>query len=313
MKSAEVAVVMPVRNAGRYLGEALESLQRQTLKDIVIIVVNDGSTDESGAIVAARASRDARIMNVAARGSGIVDALNQGMAMAMPDYIARMDGDDVCEPERLAFQLAAMRDNPGLVLLGTSAIAIDAAGRRGDPIEVESDPVRLAASLSRSNPILHPTVMMRRAVVERCGGYRRPFTHAEDYDLWLRLSREGAIANLPQRLMLLRTHDEQTSKIHRLDQRAAAALARLWFFGPHIEGAHDLQQSLVEAIGGYLYARLASGPPIATDERKDVEILLRALSGHGALHPGLRAQALASFDADIFSRVIVRAKLLAGL
>ncbi len=313
MKSAEVAVVMPVRNAGRYLGEALESLQRQTLEDIVIVVVNDGSTDESSAIVSARASQDARIITVTADGRGIVDALNQGMALVRCDYVARMDGDDVCESERLALQLAEMRVNPDLVLLGTSAIAIDRSGKRGEPLDVETDPRRLATSLSGSNPILHPTVMMRRDAVERCGGYRRAFTHAEDYDLWLRLSREGAIANLSQRLMLLRTHDQQTSKIHRLDQRAAAALARLWFYGPHIEWAHDLQKSLVEALGAYLRARLASGPPIATGERKDVEILLRALRSHGALHPGLRAQALASLDAGVLSRVIVRAKLLAGL
>ncbi len=313
MTNTQISVVIPVRNAGRYLGEALDSLQRQTFADIAIIVVDDGSTDDSAAIVAGRAAQDQRIRCLAAEGKGIVDALNQGMALAGSEIVARMDGDDVCEPERLALQFAAMRENPRLVLLGTSAVAIDASGRPGEPLDMEADPVRLAASLRRSNPILHPTVMMRRAAVERCGFYRRAFTHAEDYDLWLRLSREGEIANLPRRLMRLRTHAAQVSKVHQLDQRAAAALARLCFYGPHLEDAAEPQGTLVDALGAYLAARLASGRPVVSDERKDIELLLRVLRSHGRLPPGLRAQALASLDAGMFSGMLLRAKLLAGL
>ncbi|WP_296747600.1 glycosyltransferase [Mesorhizobium sp.] len=301
-----VAVIMPVRNGGRFLGEALASMQRQSLRDILMLVVDDSSTDDSMAIAAGHAAQDPRIRAIRSNGRGIVDALNHGLAHTDVDFIARMDSDDVAEPERLERQLAAMMANVELVVLGTSAVAI---GENAAAMDMEPDPTRVNALLRRQNPILHPTVMMRRAAVERTGGYRRAFTYAEDYDLWLRLSHMGELGNLPQRLMRLRTHPAQTSTVNRLDQRAAAALARLRFFGPSIGGEDPCATPPAEAVLDYLERRHSSALPIPEAEMKDIAILLRASHRHGRLPAKLRVGMLALLAANRHSVAALRLKL----
>ncbi|MEW6629855.1 MAG: glycosyltransferase [Pseudomonadota bacterium] len=301
-----VAVIMPARNGGKFLGEALASIQRQSLWDILIFVVDDGSMDRSAAIAAEYAAEDPRIRAIRSNGRGIVDALNHGLAHTDADFIARMDSDDVAEPERLERQLAAMKANKKLVVLGTSAVAI---GESTAAMDMEPDPARVSGLLRRQNPILHPTVMMRRAAVERAGGYRRAFAHAEDYDLWLRLSRMGELGNLPQRLMRLRTHPAQTSAVNRFDQRAAAALARLCFFGPSTGGRDPCATPPAEAILDYLERRHSFALPIPEPEMKDIAILLRASHRHGLLPAKLRRGMLALLAANQHSVAALRLKL----
>lgn len=271
-----MSVLIPVRNGAGYVDEALASICGQSLRDIEIVVVDDRSTDATPALLERRAAGDGRIRVLAATGAGIVDALNQALAAASADIVARMDADDVAEPERLARQLAVMDARPDLVLLGSGAIGIGADGRAVGAIAVETDPARLVDRLRHDNPFLHPTVVMRRRAVEAAGGYRRPFALAEDYDLWIRMARQGVIANLPAPLIRLRRHPNQSSRRHRAEQRAVHALTRLLAYGPPVAAEYVAQSaSSREAVGTYLRALVAAAPSLALRDRRDVEKMLR--------------------------------------
>ncbi len=279
-----ISVLIPVRNGGDYIDAAVASMRRQTCHDLEIVVVDDASTDRTASLLARHAAEDGRIRVLPAKGAGIVDALNQGLAEARGDLVARMDADDVSEPDRLARQAAEMDARPELVLLGTGAAVIDARGRVGALIAVETDPARLVERLRLENPFFHPTVVMRRRAVEAAGGYRRQFALAEDYDLWTRLARQGVVANLPDALLRLRRHPGQSSRRHRVEQRAVYALARLLAYGPPVDvpPLATLKTSL-EAMTAYLCAQGIVGPGLSQRERRDIEMMLRWCVAAGTL------------------------------
>ena len=118
-QSPAISVVLPVYNAEAYVREAVESILAQTFTDFELIIINDGSTDGSGAILRELAARDARIVLVERPNDGLVSALNDGIKIARADLIARMDADDVSMPERFALQHARMVQEPELAVLGS--------------------------------------------------------------------------------------------------------------------------------------------------------------------------------------------------
>lgn len=295
-----LSVVMPVRNGGGYLDAALASIRRQTFADIEIVVVDDRSTDGTASLLARHAAEDGRVRVLSATGAGIVDALNQGLAEARADLVGRMDADDVSEPDRLARQVAEMDARPDLVLLGTGAVVIDARDQVGKVLAVETDPARLVERLRLENPFLHPTVVMRRNAVAVAGGYRRQFALAEDYDLWTRLTRQGSVANLPDALHRLRRHSDQSSRRHRVEQRAVYALARLLAYGPKTEfpPLESLATSL-DAITAYLGGAGGVGPGLSQRERRDVEMMVRWCLSVGALSRERRRAVAATLDGGV--------------
>lgn len=271
-----VSVVIPVRNGALYLGEALQSVLDQDLADIEVIVVDDGSSDDSAAIATSIGDRDSRVKVVANRGKGIVDALNMGISLARAPLVARMDCDDVSLPDRLRLQAACFDADPGLQLLGTAGLQIDRNGQPLGPMDVPSDGDELRDTLARYNPMLHPTVMFRTEVVRHAGGYRRAFTYAEDYDLWLRLSETGKLANMDARLVKLRSHPGQISRVKEDQQKAAAALARQSALLRRSRAEpFDASGNPAQAIAAFLAWRAATGAAISSLERRDIELLLR--------------------------------------
>lgn len=304
-----LSVLMPVRNGGSYLDEAVASIRGQTFGDFEFIVIDDGSTDGSAALLARHAAEDGRIRVLAATGDGIVDALNQALAAARGDLLARMDADDIAEPGRLARQAAEMEARPELVLLGTGATEINARGSAVGTISPETDPARLVELLRKRSPFLHPTVVMRRGAVEAAGGYRRPFALAEDYDLWIRLAREGVVANLPDALLRLRRHRNQSSRRHRLEQRAVHSLAHALAFGPRVDlpPLKTFPTSL-DAMAAYLAAPGSLGPGLS---RRDVEIMLRWCVAAGALSRERRREIVAALHGGppTFSSLLLRLRL----
>ena len=229
-QSPAISVVLPVYNAEAYVREAVESILAQSFTDFELIIINDGSTDGSGAILRDLEARDARIVLVERPNGGLVSALNDGIEMARADLIARMDADDVSMPERFALQHAHMVQQPDLAVLGSSFHIMD---RNGAIIRlykaVSLTPAQTARYVEHSGcPVHHPTVMMRRDAALKAGGYRKAFCHAEDYDLWLRMSDLGyAIANLPQPLLNYREHGANVSQVYREAQGRSVTLARL--------------------------------------------------------------------------------------
>jgi len=196
-----VSVVMPVRNGGRDLDEALTSILGQTFGAFELIAVDDGSTDETPSRLRRASEEDPRVRVIVSPGTGFVAAVNAGIAASVSDWIARMDADDRSHPERLARQVAHLDAHPEVDLLGTSVRVIDAAGTPVSTIRFPLDQAVIALSLRTETPFCHGTVMMRRAALIAAGGYRSDRFPAEDYDLWCRLATAGArLANLDQPL-----------------------------------------------------------------------------------------------------------------
>jgi glycosyltransferase involved in cell wall biosynthesis len=221
-----ISVIMSVYNSARYLYAAVESILNQDFNDFEFIIVNDGSTDNSGEILVRLAQRDPRIRVISRENRGLVTSLNELVASARAPLLARMDADDVAMPRRLSLQHSYMMQNPDVGVLGTNTHELDENGRVYACIDFyPNDHTGIEAMLHRHPPVCHPSVMMRTALVRDNGGYRAAFRHAEDYDLWLRLFRVTEIRNLPDRLLLYRRTAEQVSQRHAVEQSLSAQVA----------------------------------------------------------------------------------------
>lgn len=218
---------MSVFNSAPYLAQAIEAMLAQTHVDFEFLIVNDGSSDTSAAIIDAYAARDARIRAIHQENRGLIASLNRMLEEARAPLIARMDGDDDCHPERLAKQLAFLQANPDHGLVGTQSISFDDSGARrpSNPFPVTDAEVR--AVIETRNVLCHPSVLMRRDLVLAAGGYRRQFVHCEDRDLWLRLSERSKLASLPEALTYYRRTPGQVSNRHIMTQAIGAAMAWL--------------------------------------------------------------------------------------
>ena len=203
-----ISVVMPLYNTERHLRAALDSVLAQTFTDFEVIAVDDGSKDGTLAILREYEARDSRLRMISRPNTGIVGALNDGLAMARAEFIARMDGDDLCLPNRFAKQVDYLRQHPECVLVGSQVMLIDPEGdaicphrqTRFTHEEIDHD------HLNRGWPVIHPAVMMRRNAVQTIGGYREQYKWLEDLDLFLRLAEIGKLANLPDTLLKYRLH-----------------------------------------------------------------------------------------------------------
>lgn len=225
MTSPDVSVVMPVRNGQRWLAQAIDSVLSQTHRDLELIVIDDGSQDQTPAILDGFARRDGRVRIVTQGKLGIVAALNRGMAAARAPLIARLDADDVALPSRLELQLAEFGRRRRLVLLGSRAEKIDGDGRHAGALGRDFGHRDLKAELRLRNPFVHSSVMFDKAVAERCGGYRIAFDGAEDFDLWLRMSERGEIAIQPATLTQYRIHGGNVSATAAVRQVISNRLA----------------------------------------------------------------------------------------
>ena len=198
---ATVTVLMPMYNAARHLRAAIESILAQTFTDFELLIVNDGSTDDSGAI--ARSYGDPRIRIVDhERNLGVAPALNHGLEVATGDLVARQDADDRALPTRLAEQVAVMRSRSELALLGSQAFRIDERGRRVGVVNRGLHHETAVWCHLFENPFIHTSVMFRRAIVRDLGGYEAAFDRMlEDHALWSRVLQRFPTLNLAARLV----------------------------------------------------------------------------------------------------------------
>jgi GT2 family glycosyltransferase len=218
-----ISVVMSVFNGCDFLPEALDSILGQSFQDFEFVIINDGSTDNSLAILESYQRTDKRIRLFSHPNIGLISSLNRGCSLARGKYIARMDADDVAIKDRFAQQVAFMEANPGIGVVGTAVQMIDANGTLLRVVRYPEKNSELQGALIRSNVFWHPTVLLRANVLKSVGGYRNVLC-AEDYDLWLRVAESHSLANLPSVLLKYRIHPQQVS--HRQDeQQATAAVA----------------------------------------------------------------------------------------
>jgi GT2 family glycosyltransferase len=221
-----VAVLLPARDAAPTLPAAVRSILRQTERDLAVVCVDDGSTDETPAVLDRLAAEDRRVVVVRGPGEGIGRALNRGLARVDAPLVARMDADDVAHPQRLALQREALEADAGLAAVGARVALFPRAAVRGGMERYVAwlnglvTPALVARDLLVEAPLVHPAATIRRDRLEALGGWRDG-AFPEDYDLWLRIAAAGgALTNLPRTLLRWR---ESAGRLTRTDPRYALA------------------------------------------------------------------------------------------
>jgi glycosyltransferase involved in cell wall biosynthesis len=214
MSTPAVSVVIPAYNAERFLRESLDSVLRQTFSDFELIVVDDGSTDATPEILKQYARLDSRIRTHALLPNGGESAArNFGIQHSHGDLIAMMDADDICVPNRLAMQVALLRQRQDVGVVGGYVQLIDDLGRLGEVKKFPTDSALMAWSLFFVNCLAHPSVMLRKSKFLEVGGYRADFGGSIDFDLFQRLSPHVRMTNIPEVLIHYRRWSGSMSNV----------------------------------------------------------------------------------------------------
>ena len=210
---------MPAYNAANYIGEAIGSVLNQTFTDFELLIINDGSTDDTELVI--RSFRDERIRLVNQPNQGIAAALNKGLELATSDLIVRFDADDICYPHRLATQFHFMKEHPACVIAGSSA---DYITETGDYVFTSHPPAfsnsDIQSAAKRICPFIHSSVIYRKAIIQQLGGYNEQAHSFEDHMLWQSVLQQGEAINFRKPLIQVRlnaasiTIDEQWRPKH---------------------------------------------------------------------------------------------------
>jgi len=216
MSAPAISVVMAAFNAAETLSEAIDSILGQSFPDFEFIILDDGSTDGTADIVSNYA--DERIRLVADNENrGLTHRLNQGLSLARADIIARMDADDVAHKERFQRQFDRLLDDATLDLVFSNAEIIDAAGDLTGRSHIDlSGETALDHLRDSGNVLIHSSAMMRKAAIDRVGGYDPALRTRQDYDLWMRCLEAGyRLEVMEAPLLKLRVHDGSISSSGR--------------------------------------------------------------------------------------------------
>ncbi|MEM6884725.1 MAG: glycosyltransferase family 2 protein [Verrucomicrobiota bacterium] len=211
MSDPSISVVMPVYNASATLGAAVESICAQSFEDWEYIIIDDGSSDGSVALLEDWAAKEPRIRIFKnPENLGLPRSLNRGLSESRGRYIARMDADDICEPERLRKQVEWMEVHPDTVLCGTW---VQFFGSKTHVRQMPTEHEELRVKMLLEYPFEHPTLMMRRSFLQEHDlRYNESLRLSEDLDLCHRVARKGRVTNLPEPLLRLRQHDQRTHR-----------------------------------------------------------------------------------------------------
>ncbi|MEN6581864.1 MAG: glycosyltransferase [Armatimonadota bacterium] len=207
---ADISVLIPVHNAPLTIESAIASILRQTFHDFEVVVVDDGSTDSTPEILDTLALADKRLHIIHLPHRGIIHALNCGISECRGDFIARMDGDDICHPRRLEMQVDFMKSHPEVSVCSSLIKMFPRSELPGGLICYEQwmnslvTHEQIARDMFVESPVAHPSVMMRHSELIEIGGYQER-GWAEDYDLWLRYHTSGKLfAKVPEVLTFWR-------------------------------------------------------------------------------------------------------------
>ena len=210
MKTPEISIIMSVYNGETYLKEAIESVINQTFKNWELIIINDCSTDSTEEILADFANKDDRIkVYLNEVNLKLPKSLNKGISLSQGKYIARMDADDICLPDRLEKQYKFMEENYDVALSSCRFMTVKNGVYMSGGAGGRCDDQAIRALLLVTNPILHPGIIARAEVMKRLN-YDITLTCTEDLELWTRMAIENyKIEILPECLMIYRLHDKQ--------------------------------------------------------------------------------------------------------
>jgi glycosyltransferase involved in cell wall biosynthesis len=194
---------MPSRNSARDIPEAIRALQRQTLKEIEIIIVDESNDDKTRPILREFARKDPRIIVKEISGLGLSGSLNLAMRTARAPLIARADSDDISAPRRLELQAKFMREHPKVGLLGGWARLIDAKGRSHGPIRMPTSDAEIRKVFLRRN-VFWPNICFRKSLLKKSGVFDTTINNSEDYELFSRMMEHCEVAILPVEIIKYR-------------------------------------------------------------------------------------------------------------
>ena len=278
MASPELSVLLPVYNGASYLREAIESILGQTYTDFELIVIDDGSTDDSLSVV--REFADSRILVFSQKNRGLAASLNRAIGLAKGRYVARQDQDDLSLPGRFEKQVRFLDEHPTAGMVGTWARILTGNAETDRVHKHPSDNATLKFALMFDNPFVHSSMMIRKSVFDSVGLYttdpsRQP---PEDYELWSRIARAYDVANIPEVLQIYREVPKSMSRDHanpfldRVINISAGNIAR-------VLGRETQDETLIDlsALAHGAYHRVSPKPSLSQME-EDVNEMARRLA-----------------------------------
>lgn len=215
-----VSVLMPVNIAGRYFNDAVDSILSQTLNDFELLIIEDNADEQTKLIL--DNLTDSRVRVVLNKNySGITGALNTGLEEARGEYIARMDADDICIPDRLQVQLDWLESNE-CDLCGGGLQCVSSGYIKGKVFSYPSEAQDISFALMFGTAFAHATILVKRSVILQFR-YDEVYPYAQDYDLWIRMEQGGVkMTNVPRILYFYRIHSAQVSHAKNLKQQQFA-------------------------------------------------------------------------------------------
>ncbi|MFK8111396.1 MAG: glycosyltransferase family 2 protein [Rubripirellula sp.] len=220
----DVSILLTVYNGMPYLAEAVESIRAQTYTHWKMVIVNDGSTDDSGPYLDTLRS-DERFVILHQENGGTAVASNNGLKYCDTEFLARMDSDDVCHPSRLELQVNFLRDNPKVGLVGSQIVPLGSQ-KAGKPIQLATDHATIYSQLrAGQHAMCHPTILMRTDVLKGIGGYWKQNGMFDAWDMFLRMGEAAELANLNEPLLHYRIHTGSINGKHMHKLRASIDFA----------------------------------------------------------------------------------------
>lgn len=269
-----VSVVMSAYNGEKYLREAIDSVLNQTFSDFEFIIINDGSFDKSLSII--QSYSDNRIVLIDNDGNkGLIFSLNKGLEIAKGKYIARMDADDICMPERLDLQVKQFLNHPNAVIIGSDYYLLD--GEKNIYIKNINDSDYQKAVLLFTPCFCHPTVMMKNVFKDKQMFYDKDFIHAEDYKLWTDLYSFGDYLNIDRPLLKYRHHASQISNQKNESQLSTSKRIRENYLEKLKFKLSEKQFDVLNAIGNNTFIT-------SLDLLKNIEDCLLHLELQNSIH-----------------------------
>jgi len=205
--ASNLAIVMSVFNEGKNIATAIDSILSQSYRHWDLIIVDDGSTDDTVKVIQSYTDQHNNVQLLSNRTNlGLAHSLNKAIKNSDSEYIARMDADDIAFPNRLEAQISYLESHPEIDVLGTGAKVVSGSSSANVLKPEHHD--EIVASIEKINPFFHSSVTMRRGFIESVGGYDAQCLRAQDYDLWLRGVDNAKYHNLPEVLMIYTSRNQ---------------------------------------------------------------------------------------------------------
>ena len=225
-----ISILLPVFNDEKFIKRAVDSVLNNSYSNYELIIVNDGSSDNSIDVI--NSIKDQRIKVYNKSNSGLIETLNYGLKKCKNEIIMRMDGDDEIDKEKISIQLSSF-SNSNSILLGTGGSIIDNMSRFKSLVNVPENNTSILKKMRKMQPsIIHASIMFYKDAIIKSGSYDEKFSVAEDYELFYRLSRLGELSNIDMPLYNIRKNEENVSVTRSRTQLLNTMIARKLYFDP---------------------------------------------------------------------------------